>query len=137
MKIWDAVIQSTLRGRDLEYRLWDNVLVTDKECWEWQGATHESGYGILTVAGGKTKSTHRLAYELHYGDIPEGLMVLHKCNNRICINPDHLYVGTHNDNMNDMADSNNLKGELNPMSILTEENVREIKISDKISDDDI
>lgn len=115
-------------SRNIETRLWSNVIKTNDGCWEWQGAVgSKNGYGVITIGKGKTTSVHRLAHELVNGEIPDGLSVLHRCNNRICINPEHLYVGTHNDNMRDMADSNNLKGENNPKAILTESQVVEIK----------
>lgn len=68
-------------------------------CWEWQGALSD-GYGRLLVRGHFNKA-HRVSYRIHFGKIPDGLMVLHKCNNRRCVNPDHLYAGTHGNNMRD------------------------------------
>lgn len=111
--------------RTFEKRM-DNYLVQDNGCWLWNGTSKTNGYGTMPV-NGKTKMVHRLAYEKAYGEIPEGLMVCHKCNTRLCINPDHLYVGTHNDNMKDMANSDVMKGEANPQSILTQSQVLEIR----------
>ena len=85
-----------------------------------------NGYGVITVDG-ENCPTHVLSYRLSNGTIPDGLFVLHKCNHKLCINPKHLYVGTHNDNMKDLSDAGTLKGSNNGNSILSEEDVREIK----------
>jgi hypothetical protein len=69
-------------------------------CHEWQSSLHRDGYG-KTYHDGKTISAHRLAYRLFVGE-PGELCVLHRCDNRKCVNPDHLYVGTYKDNARDM-----------------------------------
>ncbi len=74
---------------------------TSGDCWVWTGQTGSSGYGQIK-AFGKMVSCHRLSYELNKGPIPKGLEVMHSCDNGICINPDHLTVGTHLENMRDM-----------------------------------
>jgi len=71
---------------------------TNDECWEWTGFKDKDGYGKLRT--GKTNTAaHRISYRLHYGKIDSGMLVLHKCNNTSCVNPDHLYQGTQVDNM--------------------------------------
>lgn len=70
-------------------------------CWDWHGYTNTQGYARVFTAG-KLKRVHRMIYELFVGEIPEGLFVCHHCDNPRCINPEHLFIGTHQDNMNDM-----------------------------------
>lgn len=74
--------------------------VTDKGCWEWTGATKLGGYGHIAPYKGST-SAHRASYMFHKGEIPAGMLVLHDCDNRLCINPEHLRLGDHTDNQND------------------------------------
>lgn len=69
-------------------------------CWNWTGGTDSSGYGSFGYKG-KTIASHRISYELFIGQIPDGLHILHKCDNRKCVNPEHLWVGTNNDNVQD------------------------------------
>ncbi len=71
-------------------------------CAEWSGYRNPRGYGQIRV-GSKMILTHRFAYALHFGNIPEGMDVLHKCDNPPCCSVDHLFLGTHNDNMRDMV----------------------------------
>ena len=69
-------------------------------CWLWTGCRHHQGYGRIGWLGTVTK-THRVAYTLFIGPIPDGMFVLHHCDNPPCCNPDHLYIGTQTDNMRD------------------------------------
>lgn len=74
-------------------------------CWIWLGATWRSRGGIRGrfFSSGAWKLAHRSAYEILVGAIPAGLLVCHRCDTPLCVNPDHLWLGTHNDNMADMA----------------------------------
>ena len=119
----------------LEERLWRNVKKIDT-CWLWQGAVNRRGYGSIQTAGKGSKrvATHRLSYQLAYGDIPDGLFVCHKCDVPNCVNPEHLWLGTHEQNMEDMrrkgrASREAVKGTQNGKSLLTEDQVRYIRAS--------
>ena len=75
---------------------------SNMECWPWKGAKFvRKGYGALRF-NGKTMIASRVAYQLTFGPIPDGMFVLHKCDNPPCCNPDHLWIGTNTDNVKDM-----------------------------------
>lgn len=84
-------------------RFWSKV-DTDGDCWEWQAAKNPKGYGFFGLGrrGDGHALAHRVAYELTTGSIPDGLCVLHKCDNPGCVRPDHLWLGTRADNNRDM-----------------------------------
>lgn len=74
-------------------------------CQEWQGHLSNKGYGKIRGAfGGKMLFAHRVAYEAYWGSIPDGMQVRHGCDNRKCINPMHLYIGSNDDNIGDMVE---------------------------------
>jgi len=97
-------------------------------CWIWTRFVDPvTGYGQGTNARGKTRGVHRLAYETWVGQIPKGKLVCHTCDNRRCINPAHLFLGTHGDNYQDAkTKGRNTRGESHGMHKLTEDEVKEI-----------
>jgi hypothetical protein len=88
------------RAKPLGERFWLKVR-KGEGCWEWQGARLPHGYGHLSVPDRGHVNAHRIAWELTNGEIPDGLWVLHHCDNPPCVRPDHLFLGTAQDNVDD------------------------------------
>ena len=124
-------------------RFWKFVTMGEhsfEECWEWSGNRTVDGYGVIKD-GTRNRRAHRVSWEIHKGPIPDGMHVLHSCDNRPCVNPSHLRLGTHQDNMRDMAVRGRAgggdgyrfhakgiqRGENNAHAIATEEVVRWVR----------
>lgn len=91
------------------------------ECWIWTGCVGKDGYGVLGV-GRKQMRAHRASFEAFSGEIPGGLLVCHRCDQPLCVNPDHLFLGTPRDNTQDMIRKSRrktLRGESHPNSKIT------------------
>lgn len=71
-------------------------------CWEWVGRKNQQGYGVMSAHNGEV-GAYRVSYELHKGVIPRGNVILHSCDNRTCVRPEHLSAGTQSQNMRDMV----------------------------------
>lgn len=121
----------------LEMRFWNKVnRASEDECWLWTGAVDTRGYGNMNCDG-RTKRSHRIAWELAHGPIPPGVghhgtVVMHTCDNRICCNPAHLKLGDHSANMADMREKGRRKqinaGQANGRAKLTPEQVHAIRL---------
>jgi hypothetical protein len=85
-------------------------------CWEWSGKVDKAGYGQFKIGGrnGKTNFAHRVSYTLFKGEIPDGMCVLHRCDNPPCVNPEHLWLGTKADNSRDAMAKGRLRGAIAP-----------------------
>ncbi len=108
-------------------RFWKKVKKTDT-CWVWTASKNQDGYGWFKI-NGKMRRAHRVSYEMHFG-APGELCVCHRCDNPGCVNPAHLFLGEHQDNMNDMVvkgRSNTRRGIANTEAKLTESAVKEIR----------
>lgn len=89
-------------------RFWEKVdrngpTIVETPCWVWTGAIHGSGYGNFWLEDEQTVSAHRFAYELVHGQIPDNRLLMHRCDNPVCVNPAHLAPGTDADNMGDAS----------------------------------
>lgn len=90
---------SAYTGVDSPERFWSYVAKSDG-CWEWTGKIGKNGYGVF-FANVKAYPAHRKSWQMANGPIPSGMHICHHCDNKKCVRPDHLFVGTHADNMRD------------------------------------
>lgn len=100
-------------------------------CWNWVKSMYAHGYGRIPIkidGAWKHRPAHRIGYQLLVGKIPKGLQANHKCDNRKCVNPDHIFIGTQKENMDDMkAKGRHMYGEGHVHSLLTENAVRYVR----------
>lgn len=98
----------------------------ENECWEFVGSKNKDGYGRIGISNGKTESAHRVMFKINKGDIPKDMVVMHICDNTSCCNPNHLILGTQNDNIQDMINKGRFVQRNTPYK-LTEEQMNEIR----------
>jgi hypothetical protein len=115
----------------VESRFWKKVNKTEY-CWEWMGSRHPDGYGYI-IYNGFLARAHRVSWEIHFGTIPEGMIICHTCDNRGCVNPTHLFIGNQSDNVKDMINKGRSPcighgGETNVKAKLTQQDVDNIRI---------
>jgi HNH endonuclease len=123
-----AYLKRGRKGKSVYRRFWEKVSISGgpDACWEWKAVARCMGYGVLQLDG-KAQFAHRIAWILSNGAIPDGLCVLHKCDNRPCVNPRHLWLGTRSENTLDMfakGRQNPPKGDRHPSRLYPEKRPR-------------
>lgn len=129
IRIEEALSKKTRKKRNVVERFLESFEIKDNGCWEWKKINASHKYGTFTI-NKVIILAHRFSYFFYKGNIPEGMEICHKCDNRRCVNPNHLFLGTHYDNMHDAIKKNKItheKGETHARAKLTEKEVYEIK----------
>lgn len=119
-------------------RFWSKVSgESESECWEWTGHKTKLGYGRVNFKPGFTMLAHRVAYYLVHGNLPSDTLICHNCDNPGCVNPKHLFMGSHADNTADMMAKGRHRyegfetGENHPSARLTKSQAQEVFLSDR------
>lgn len=131
--LWDTQNMNKL-NLSIKDRFMSYVQKSDdlNDCWNWIGGKSSSGYGAFTI-NHKKYLAHRVSYALFVDTIPDGMEVCHSCDNKLCVNPSHLWSGTHQDNIDDKVRKNRQshhtksRGENNGKNKLTEQNIYQIR----------
>jgi len=111
----------------LRDRFEDKIFYSPCGCWFWVGAMDKDGYGLIRSSS-KLLKAHRVSWELNIGLIPDGMQVLHQCDNPLCVSPHHLFLGTHDDNMTDrQMKGRQVKGSSHPRAKLDSVSISIIK----------
>jgi hypothetical protein len=106
--------------------------INEDGCWIWTSATWDNGagnaYPVIWIGDGKTDYAHRVSYEMHHGEIPDGYCVCHKCDTPLCVNPEHLFAGTYKENQQDaVRKGRKASGERNGGAKVSRETVEKIR----------
>lgn len=130
--LWEWEQEQWAKDPDIIDEFYSNIKEIEDGCWIWGGITEDEdrgGYGRLYVNNHYRKA-HRASYQIHKNGIPDNLLVRHTCDNPVCVNPNHLILGTVSDNINDAVERDTMDtatGEDHSQAKLTETEVKEIK----------
>lgn len=109
-------------------RFWSKVKKCRNGCWIWTACIGSDGYGRVQCAEHRCERAHRIAYQIRYGEIPKGIVIMHSCDNSLCVNPQHLKVGSPLENSQDMVlKGRSAKGEKCARTKFSDKTVAEIR----------